>query len=206
MVALVAFSTHYSGCKNCSVHRSYLHFSREGWASKREKAEEWNQHLQGQQRDRLIYYHTRWWSRRQRNVLCIIIDSLDKAKVRWPRYGFRMPKCLDDLIELLGPQLACHELWPFWPALASPCCRVSMERTARATGRSPDALSGQLAWHLWLGFMAPRRDQCSSSRLFSQHVCQSRWPKAQFVTAALQWCTHGCKSTGEPKKGMNRIG
>jgi hypothetical protein len=41
----------------------------------------------------------RWASRAALNVLCVIIDSLDKTKLSWPRYGFdRLPKDLEGLI------------------------------------------------------------------------------------------------------------
>ena len=63
---------------------------------KREAAHEWRLHLSGQYHDRLIYWHMRWFSRlRVHGVLCIIVDSMDKAKVAWPQYRLRKRAWID---------------------------------------------------------------------------------------------------------------
>ena len=52
--------------------------------------------MREQYHDRLIYWHLRWWSRRPKSkILVIIIDGLDKTKGTWPQYTFETPKCLD---------------------------------------------------------------------------------------------------------------
>ena len=49
----------------------------------------------------MLYWHLRWFSKqRDRGVLTVIIDSMDKSKLAWPQYGFRKPKCLDRLRRL----------------------------------------------------------------------------------------------------------
>ncbi len=88
----------HSQCNICFQYSAFLHKGTGTPEDKRVAAQEWRQHLTGQYHDRLIYWHMRWFSRlRARGVLCIIIDSMDKAKLSWPQYGFRKPKCLDRL-------------------------------------------------------------------------------------------------------------
>ena len=70
------------------------------WAKPVEKftfAAAWRQHLQDQCHDRMIYWSLRFASRqRNSDVLVIIIDSMDKAKLAWPRYTFgKKPHELD---------------------------------------------------------------------------------------------------------------
>jgi hypothetical protein len=49
-----------------------------------------------QYHDRMLYWNLRWLSRRRdRGVLTIIIDSMDKAKMAWPQWAFRKPKAFD---------------------------------------------------------------------------------------------------------------
>ena len=46
-----------------------------------------------QYHDRMLYWSLRWLSRRRnRGVLTIIVDSMDKAKMAWPQWAFRKPK------------------------------------------------------------------------------------------------------------------
>lgn len=77
-------------------NEEYLRKASTSVASKHSAATEWRHHLRGQYHDRLVYWHLRWFSRlRSYNVVTVIIDSMDKAKLAWPQYAFRKPKCLD---------------------------------------------------------------------------------------------------------------
>ena len=88
----------HSQCNICFRYSAFLHKGTGTPQEKREAAREWRLHLSGQYHDRLIYWHMRWFSRlRVQGVLCIIVDSMDKAKVAWPQYRWRKPKCLDRL-------------------------------------------------------------------------------------------------------------
>ena len=99
----------HSQCNICFQYSAFLHKGSGTPEDKRVAAREWRQHLTGQYHDRLIYWHMRWFSRlRAQGVLCIIIDSMDKAKVAWPQYGFRKPKCLD---RLTRPRLVITCAW-----------------------------------------------------------------------------------------------
>jgi hypothetical protein len=85
-------------CKVCAQCSAFLHKGSGTPDAKRSCAQEWRAHLTGQYHDRLIYWHMRWFSRlRVRGVLCIIIDSMDKAKLPFPQYQWRKPKSLDRL-------------------------------------------------------------------------------------------------------------
>ena len=86
----------HSQCAVCFRCSAFLHKGRGTPEEKRQCAEEWRAHLSGQYHDRLIYWHMRWFSRlRTKGVLCIIIDSMDKAKLPFPQYQWRRPKILD---------------------------------------------------------------------------------------------------------------
>ena len=88
----------HSQCKFCFQCSAFLHKGSGTPEDKRRCAQEWREHMTGQYHDRLIYWHMRWFSRlRTRGVLCIIIDSMDKAKLPFPQYQWRKPKCLDRL-------------------------------------------------------------------------------------------------------------
>ena len=91
-------TSQHSQCKVCFQCSAFLHKGRGSPDEKRRCAQEWREHLTGQYHDRLIYWHMRWFSRlRVRGVLCIIIDSMDKAKLPFPQYQWRKPKSLDRL-------------------------------------------------------------------------------------------------------------
>lgn len=88
----------HSQCQLCFRCSAFLHKGRGTPEEKRRCAEDWRAHLAGQYHDRLIYWHMRWFSRlRTKGILCIIIDSMDKAKLPFPQYEWRKPKCLDRL-------------------------------------------------------------------------------------------------------------
>ena len=49
-----------------------------------------------QYHDRMLYWNLRWLSRRRdRGVLTIMSDRMDKAKMAWPQWAFRKPKAFD---------------------------------------------------------------------------------------------------------------
>ena len=68
-------SSQHSQCEACARYSNALYFSHLSYTEKKKLALDWQQHLRGQQHDRLIYWHARWWSRRRANVLTIIIDA-----------------------------------------------------------------------------------------------------------------------------------
>lgn len=89
----------HSQCTECVKYEAYMRKANTCAESKHAAAREWRKHLRGQYHDRLIYWHLRWFSRqRNRGVVTIIIDSMDKSKLAWPQYTFRKPKCLDSLV------------------------------------------------------------------------------------------------------------
>lgn len=91
-------TSQHSQCKVCFQCSAFLHRGSGAPEEKRICAQQWREHLTGQYHDRLIYWHMRWFSRlRVRGVLCIIIDSMDKAKLPFPQYQWRKPKSLDRL-------------------------------------------------------------------------------------------------------------
>ena len=99
----------HSQCNICFQYSAFLHKGTGTTEEKRRAAREWRLHLSGQYHDRLIYWHMRWFSRlRVQLILCIIVDSMDKAKVAWPQYRFRKPKCLD---RLRRPRLVVTCAW-----------------------------------------------------------------------------------------------
>ena len=88
-------ASQHSQCNECWLFSLFL-ASNAGVQEKMHAARQWQAHLREQYHDRLIYWHLRYFSvRRIGKVLTIIIDSMDKAKVAYPQYKFRKPKCLD---------------------------------------------------------------------------------------------------------------
>ena len=96
--ALIRFrgQTQHSQCATCFKFTSILQRSNASTEAKRAAADQWQHHLMCSYKDRLIYWYLRWSSRCQESrILCIITDSMDKAKSAWPQWGFRTPKTLD---------------------------------------------------------------------------------------------------------------
>ena len=92
-------ASQHSQCNICFNYSQFLHASSGTSDEKRRAATEWRDHLAGQYEDRLVYWHLRWFSRlRTKNVLVVIIDSMDKGKVSWPQYNHRAPKSLDKFV------------------------------------------------------------------------------------------------------------
>jgi hypothetical protein len=57
------------------------------------------QHYRDAYLDRCIYWAMRYESRNQSDVLCIIIDSMDRSKFAWPRFPFgQRPKWLEGIV------------------------------------------------------------------------------------------------------------
>jgi len=87
----------HAGCQTCFELHQKIYGT---WAKPAEKfsfAAAWRQHLQDQYHDRMIYWSLRFASRQAASdVLVLIIDSMDKAKLAWPRYTFdKKPHELD---------------------------------------------------------------------------------------------------------------
>ena len=82
----------------CHDFRVKVHKKGEPTAEKISLAREWREHLRAQYHDRLLYWSLRWASRMMMDVLVIIIDSMDKVKMSFPRYRTaRKPAYLDGL-------------------------------------------------------------------------------------------------------------
>lgn len=61
-------------------------------------AREWRLHLRATYHDRMIYWWCRYASRHNLDVLTIIIDSMDKAKLAWPQWPWGIiDKVLDKI-------------------------------------------------------------------------------------------------------------
>jgi hypothetical protein len=53
-------------------------------------------HLSGIFADRQVYGQTKWRAKTQKDILCCIVDSMDKSKFRLPRFAAgRTPKTLE---------------------------------------------------------------------------------------------------------------
>ena len=86
-------------CSICFDYRTMLSSPKYGAQKKKEIARDLLEHLRSQYHDRLIYWSLRWASRAFQNVLCIIVDGMDKVKTAWPKWpGHRKPAYLEGLI------------------------------------------------------------------------------------------------------------
>ena len=90
-------TSQHSQCQVCFRCSAFLHKGSGTPEEKRNCAQQWREHLTGQYHDRLIYWHLRWFSRLRVRGVCVIIDSMDKAKLPFPQYQWRKPKSLDRL-------------------------------------------------------------------------------------------------------------
>ena len=85
-------------CNQCFDFRCQLSKANCTYQEKMKWASEFQEHLRAQYHDRLIYWSLRFASRCFQNVLCIIIDGMDKVKTAWPQYrDARKPAYLDAL-------------------------------------------------------------------------------------------------------------
>lgn len=85
-------------CDICFDLKEALHLRSLSQEEKVSKAAEWRQHLADTYHDRMVYYTMRYASRARLNVLCMIVDSMDKAKWSYPRMNIgRIPESLEKL-------------------------------------------------------------------------------------------------------------
>lgn len=96
-------------CNTCFELEKAMHGERGDLMRKLDWARMLRQHLREQYEDRTIYWSMRWASRKYMNVLTIIIDSMDKAKLAIPRMNCaRLPKAFDGLHR---ERVVCTCLW-----------------------------------------------------------------------------------------------
>ena len=92
-------SAMHADCNTCFKFREAISRPGDEFAHRYSLACQWRAHLRDQYHDRLIYWSLRWASRAYKDVLVIIIDSMDKSKVAWPQYTFsRKPHELDGVV------------------------------------------------------------------------------------------------------------
>jgi len=88
-------SSQHNECNICFQYRQQLR-SHGCLDDKLEIATKWRHHLHWQYMDRCVYWSMRWASRAKRDLLCVVIDGLDKSKFALPKYTFgRKSKELD---------------------------------------------------------------------------------------------------------------
>ena len=88
----------HAECKECFAYREKMNKKAVPVASRIDLAREWRLHLRATYHDRLIYWWCRYASRHSMDVLTIIIDSMDKAKLAWPQYPWAVKdKALDGI-------------------------------------------------------------------------------------------------------------
>ncbi len=99
-------SSQHAECNICFKYREELRFERKDFRRKIDIAKRWQHHLEWQYADRCVYRSLRWSSRgatgargASSDVLCIIIDSLDRTKFALPKYNLaRKSHKLDELV------------------------------------------------------------------------------------------------------------
>ena len=79
-------TSQHKDCNICFDFRVALHKKNIPTAEKMKLAAQWQEHLTLQYHDRMLYWSLRFASRAFMNVLCIIIDSLDKCKTAYPQW------------------------------------------------------------------------------------------------------------------------
>ena len=91
-------SSQHAQCQTCFELQQALHSRKETWLQRVQAARSLREHYRHQYLDRCIYWSMRLASQRHGDILCIIIDSMDKSKFAWPRWSFdRVPKRLEAL-------------------------------------------------------------------------------------------------------------
>ena len=139
-----------------------------------------------QYHDRMLYLSLRWLSHgRNRGVLTIIVDSMDKVKIAWPQWAFRKPKAYDHchrprlvlsgtmdgwrtdfsfmFCEILEQTIACVAAMigaRDGPDMTSPLCVLSDNTTSQGTNsQACEFLSGdnRLQWLM--------RDVCNGGHI-----------------------------------------
>ena len=87
----------HADCRHCFKSRELLARCC-GVQERINLAREWRLHLRATYHDRMIYWWCRYASRHNLDVLTIIIDSMDKAKLAWPQWPWgSVDKTLDKM-------------------------------------------------------------------------------------------------------------
>ena len=79
-------SSQHAQCNTCFELQKDIHQHKGDWGSKVRAGRALREHYRHQFQDRCIYYCTRYLSRANRDVLTIIIDTVDRAKFAWPHW------------------------------------------------------------------------------------------------------------------------
>ena len=91
-------SSQHAQCQTCWELHQRMHKHNNTWHNRLEAARALRVHYHNQYLDRCIYWSLRFASRSFWDVLCIIIDTVDKAKFAWPRWGYgRVSKKMENL-------------------------------------------------------------------------------------------------------------
>ncbi len=97
----------HAQCQTCWDLQQSMNAKGASWPQRLEAARNLRVHYQRQYTDRTIYWSARWASRYTGTILCIIIDSMDKTKMAWPR-------CWSQVIVFTFSQQLTNMLrWPF---------------------------------------------------------------------------------------------
>lgn len=89
-------SSQHSQCNRCFELTRDMHDTSLTMVERMHAAKALRQHYNDSYLDRCIYWALRYESRVQSDILCIIIDSMDRTKFAWPRWPFsKMPKYLE---------------------------------------------------------------------------------------------------------------
>ena len=85
-------SSQHAQCTTCHELQLVLRANNKTWGEKVQAARQLRVHYTLQYQDRCLYWSLRWFSRHGSDVLCIIIDGMDRAKFCWPKIPGRMSK------------------------------------------------------------------------------------------------------------------
>jgi hypothetical protein len=92
-------ATNFAQCQTCFELTKGMNSRQLDWQKRTQAARDLKAHYSHQYLDRCIYWSCRFASQTDQNVLCIIIDSMDRAKLAWPRFMHdRAPKWLEKII------------------------------------------------------------------------------------------------------------
>jgi len=90
-------SSQHAQCQTCWELQQQMHNRRATLGDRMNSARLLRLHYRQQYEDRCIYWSLRHASQQGWDVLCVIIDSMDRTKFAWPRFGFdRRPKSLEN--------------------------------------------------------------------------------------------------------------
>ena len=93
-------ASQHAQCQTCFELQAQMHKTSLSWEARMDSARALRLHYRLQYEDRCVYWALRFASQQpDSQILCITIDSMDKAKFAWPRWPFgRVSKNLDGLV------------------------------------------------------------------------------------------------------------